>query len=269
MNCEETRRHWDLYHDSEGDGELYLQVNQHLAECPACAKWFYEQSRLEDVLVEKLRGGPKTSPTPELWNSVLAKAGVVEAPRSLARSCLFFLGGGLAVAASVLIAVFVLSRGSDLHAGPSLSQLTAQHHQSFAQGQQAADFASRSDLDVEAYLQRRVAFPVRCPPRQDTGFFVQGAGVCRLERSEAAYLVGEVDGASVSIFLLPSDSLRRFPHQYQALQREYTHRCREGKYEMIMAQIDGSVVLVVGQVDPGRLQRVLRAYGSYPHAVST
>ena len=130
------------------------------------------------------------------------------------------------------------------------------------------EFASRSDLDVEAYLRRRVSFSVRCPPRHDTGFLVRGAGVCQLDRSEAAYLAGEVDGNAVSIFILPSQSLTHFPHQQQALQREATHRCREGKYEMVMAEIDRSVVLVVGQVDSERLRRVLQAYGTYPHSSS-
>ncbi|MBA3315531.1 MAG: hypothetical protein M3552_04810 [Planctomycetota bacterium] len=259
MNCDETRRHWDVYHDSEGDAELYLQMNEHLAECPGCAEWFHQQSRLEDLLSAKLRGA--TAPSAELWQNVLMKSKVTPVASPKKR---FPLAPLLLVAASVLALLSVwASVPTD---GPSLSQLTAAEHEAFSRHLREVDYASQSDLEVEDYLQRRVSFPVRCPPRSDTGFHVRGAGLCRLDGSEAAYLVGKVGDAPVSIFILPRAALAAFPHQRKALAREATHRCREGAYDMIMAEIDQSVVLIIGDAEPKRLERVLRAYGTYPHA---
>src|SRR5919109_5598781 len=99
MNCDEVRLHWELYYDSEGDSELYLRINEHLMECPACSKWFFRQARFEDALSAQLAA---SSPTPELWERVLSDAGIVEAART--RGWAFF-APFLALAASLLVAV--------------------------------------------------------------------------------------------------------------------------------------------------------------------
>ncbi|MDA1229364.1 MAG: zf-HC2 domain-containing protein [Planctomycetota bacterium] len=52
MNCKETRRHWNLYYDSEGDAELHFQLNEHLEHCAECANWFDKQNRLESLIEE-------------------------------------------------------------------------------------------------------------------------------------------------------------------------------------------------------------------------
>jgi len=134
----------------------------------------------------------------------------------------------------------------------------------FEAGEETPQFRSQSDLEVEGYLRQRVAFAVRCPPRKDAGFAVEGAGVFRLADQPAAYLSGHVDAAPVSIFVLPHDSLAAFPHQREALLSEKTHRCQEGQYTMVLGVIDKNAVLVIGQTDADRLDRVLRAYGTYP-----
>lgn len=264
MNCDEARRHWSLYHDSEGEPEMYFQVNEHLAGCPACAEWFHQQSRLEELLCQKLA---QPEPSTPLWSRVLAGSGLRR--RSTLRRWIAF--GGLAVlAASIVLAVAIWRPRPDRPAlepenGHDLARLTAAYHDELVAGRRAVQIVSENDLEVERDLRRLVSFPVRCPPRKDSGFHVQGAGVSPLGEAQAAYLVGRVEGRPVSIFILPRESLAKFPHQHAAVRREGTHRCREGENEMVMAEIDRNVVLVVGRVESGRLLRVLKAYGTYPH----
>lgn len=257
MNCNETRQHWNLYHDSEGEAELHFQINEHLAVCPHCAEWFAQQSRLESLLAEKLSF---QAPTPELWSEVLTRSGLIRA--APARRWLWLAG----VAASV--ALFAMSLWTWYHSpvqpSPDLAKLSAARHERLVAGTEIPQFESRSDLEVEGYLRKRVSFPVRCPPRKDAGFVVQGAGVCQLAEQPAAYLSGQVDEAPVSIFVLPRDSLASFPRQQQGLLKEKTHRCREGQYAMVLAVIDRNAVLVIGQTAPERLEKVLGAYGTYP-----
>ena len=258
MNCNEARQHWNLYHDSEGDAELHFQISEHLAGCADCAQWFSQQSRLEGLLVDKLRDGPTT---PELWNQVLTRSGLIHPVP--ARRWLWFAGVA-ACAAVVVIALLSTWNHSPVQPSPDLAKLSAARHERLVAGEEIPQFESRSDLEVEGYLRKRLSFPVRCPPRKDAGFTVQGAGVCQLAEQPAAYLSGQVGEAPVSIFVLPRESLAAFPHQQAALLKEKTHRCREGQYAMVLGIIDKNAVLVIGQTDPECLEKVLSAYGTYP-----
>jgi anti-sigma factor RsiW len=258
MTCNEARQHWNLYHDSEGDAELHFQINEHLAVCPDCAEWFSQQSRLERLLAEKLASGP---PTPGLWARVLTRSGLAK-PAATRRWRWF--AGVAACAALLLLAVLWYATAWRVPPGPDLARLTADWHQRLAEGEEKPAFRSDSDLEVEGYLRQRVSFPVRCPPRKDAGFAVEGAGVCKLAEQPAAYLSGRVDDAPVSIFVLPRDSLNAFPQQRDALRTGSKHRWREGPYEVVLAAIDHNAVLVIGQTNPERLERVVSAYGTYP-----
>ncbi len=258
MNCNEVRQHWNLYHDSEGDAELHFKISEHLDMCADCAQWFSQQSRLEDMIEEKLTPLPAD---PVLWNQVLGKTGLRKPVR--VRSWMWFAGVAASVAAVGMLVL--LWQGVSANAS-DLSKLAASWHQKVLAGQEP-DFRPQSDspdLEVEHYLRKHVAFPVRCPPRKDAGFAVDGAGICKMAGEPAAYLTGRVDEAPVSIFVLSGASLAAFPHQQQALRQEKTHQCREGPYQMVLAVIDRNTVLVIGQTDADRLDRVLRAYGTYP-----
>src|SRR5262245_9428408 len=257
MNCNEARQHWNLYHDSEGDAELHFRISEHLAVCPDCAQWFSQQSRLESLLVDKLRTQP---PTPELWDQVLSRCGLKQpAP---ARRWLWL--AGVAACAVAALAVFWHTSRPVGPLPPDLTRLSAEWHQRLEAGEETPQFRSKSDLEVEGYLRQRVTFPVRCPPRKDAGFVVEGAGVFRIADQPAAYLSGHVDAAPASILVLPRIILDTFPHQRGAVREGNTHRCREGPYQVVMAVIDRNAVLVIGQTDADRLDRVLRAYGTYP-----
>lgn len=258
MKCHEARQHWNLYHDSEGDAELHFQIGEHLAMCPTCAEWFGQQSRLEVLLAERLNA---RAPTPKLWNDVLTRSGVIRpAP---ARRWLW-LSGVAACAAVFVVAILWPGNRPPVEPSADLVKLTAANHERLVAGEELPQFESRSDLEIEGYLRKRVSFPVRCPPRKDAGFAVQGAGICQFADQPAAYLSGHVDEASVSIFVLPRDSLAAFPHQQEALRKAKIHHCQEGPFAMVLGVIDLNAVLVVGQTEPARLQRVLSAYGTYP-----
>jgi len=242
-----------------------LKINAHLASCSPCAEWFFKQSRFEDLLAHHLASGPHD---PDLWPSMLAGAGVV-APRSYSR----FLRPVVLVACLAAILLIAVTVGFVSVVGPnggqpSLSAQAASWHTRLADGELVVPFRSASDPEIEEYLRRQVAFPVRCPPRSDAGFAVHGAGTCQMAGEQAAYLVGSVERTPVSIFVLSRDSLRRFPHQEAALGREAIHQCREGNFKMALRIIDRNVVLVIGQARDDQLLRVLRAYGSYPHQSS-
>lgn len=262
MNCDDVRQHWELYYDSEGDSELYLKINEHLAECPKCAKWFFQQGQFEELVTAKLSAAEST---PRLWERVLSESGIV---RPVAARGWAFFSPFWALAASLLLAIGIWQMIPG-EAPEHLSALTAVVHRTFAEEGRHVEFASDSDQAVEKYLKQRVKFAVRCPPRGDAGFTVQGGGVCTIAGDQAAYVVGRVDGQEVSVFILPEEHLALFSHERDVLKREKVHHCREGSYDMVMARVDRNVVIVIGEGTPQQLEQVVRAYGTYPESQAT
>jgi hypothetical protein len=259
MNCHEAQRHWNLYHDSEGDVELHLRLGDHLEACAACAEWYRRQSHFERQLAAKLRApGPDGS----VWRQIHRNIALSSTPLAEPRRTRWWLS----VAAGLLVVAWVVWRGlpTSFVETADLAQISAQWHQRLEAGEETLQFRSESDLAVESYLRERVTFPVRCPPRKDAGFAVAGAGVFRMADQPAAYLAGRVDAEAVSIFILPRDGLARFPRQQAELNAARTVADRDGPYQIAMGVIDQNAVLVVGKAKSKQLERVLSAYGTYP-----
>jgi len=264
MNCEQAKQHWHLFHDSEGDAELHHQINEHLSMCPNCARWYFQQSRLEDALVDKLRVGEPSKP---MWDRIRAQC--IDAQPTAGRSW-FFAKRTLGLAALMLAAVVgligygVAEWGPDAEATSDLASLSVELHDKLASGREALKLYSQSPQEVEDYVRTRVRFPMRCPPREDAGFEVAGGGVCHFENDPVAYVVGDVDGRRVSVFIMARTSLANYPAQNEALRRQRTLSDRRGSCGVVIGELDQNLILVVGQGDSGRLTRVLKAYGSYP-----
>jgi len=269
MNCQEARRHWNLYFDSEGDAELHFQLNEHLGSCSGCTQWFDQQSRLESLIEQRLVVADDNAAQRDAadvdWSAILINAGVT--PAKASRSWLFMSSAILALAASLLVMVGYLAYGWQMGDTADLARLSAEVHGHVSNGGLRPDFESESDIEVDRYLLSRVSFPVRCPPRKDSGFAVRGAGLCELANQPTAYVVGLVDDRPVSIFVLPRESLAAFPQQQMELLRNSIGRTADGERKMVYAMIDQNVVLVVGEADQGKLTRVLKSYGTYPHDV--
>lgn len=257
MNCDEVRRHWDLYYDSEGGAELHWQICEHLDSCAECAEWYAKQSRLEDLVGERLL---REQVDVRLWEAVLAGSDVT--PKVRPRRWMLF-SSVVACAATLLLILGWL--GQSPGESRDLTELAGAWHQRLVNGAASPSFRSRSDLAVEEHLRQEVPFPVRCPPRADSGFHVEGAETLLLAGEQAAVVVGRVDEEPVSVFVLSRDSLAAFPRAAASMPDEGMRQSRERGFEMAFSVIDRNLVLVVGRAPPASLLRVLKAYGTYPH----
>ncbi|MEX0726424.1 MAG: hypothetical protein WEB58_09560 [Planctomycetaceae bacterium] len=258
MNCTQARQHWHLFHDSEGDAELHLQINDHLEHCPECARWFQQQIALEEAITHSLVSGRE--PTAAIWSRIERQ--LVPPQPARTKKWLLFGSAAFTLVASLLIAVSIENRSSPT---PDLASLSVAVHDKLTSGREDPNFVSSSHMDIEDYLKQHVSFPVRCPPREDAGFEARGGGTCRLANDAAAYVVGQVDGESVSLFILSRDSLAHFPELQAMPQRQRTRHQQHGAHDILVMEFDQNLVLAVGKVRTERLQRLLNAYGSYPH----
>ncbi len=266
MNCQQARQNLMLYLDSEGDAELHFRISDHLAMCPACAEWFAREGRFQEALKDRLAAGKAT---PKLWERVLNRAGLTAMEITRRRWLVF--GGSLAAAAILLAAgIVVQTIRSKNHPGQSpplespgeLARIAADWHKQLLE--KTPDIVSTSDQEVERYLKNKVPFRVHCPPRTDVNFTVKGAGVCTFkDREPAAYIVGQVDGARVSLLVLDRASLQAFPEESALLMAQKCHQCRQGDYQMVAGVVAENLVLVIGTSPPGALEKLFNAYGSY------
>lgn len=258
MNCHDARQHWNLFHDSEGDAELHFRINEHLSLCAKCAAWFQDQSHLERLLAARIADEKSDF---NLWDQILTGSGAKQ-PTPRRRWRLLAAVGSMAALVLLAIVWFQFPRTSTRSV--DLAQVSAGWHERLQSGQEPIPFTSNSDIEVEAYLKGRVPFPVRCPPRKDTGFLVSGAGVSQIEGRPTAFLNGNIDEVPVSIFVLPRDSLRAFPAQQAALRQYGILHAPAGPYAMVLREFDQNAIVVIGRAEPTVLERVINAYGSYP-----
>jgi anti-sigma factor RsiW len=247
-----------LYLDSEGDPEMHLRVSDHLGLCPDCAEWFARRGRFEQALAERLA----ETAEPELWDRVLARAGVTPPARSRRRGIIL---GGVLAAALVVLASLIIAPALRRPTLAELPRLTADCHARHLRGISQIEFLSGDDLAVERYIRRQVGFPVHCPPRKDVGFTVEGGGVCRWAPEPMAYIVGRVEQTSVSIFLLDRAKLDTFPHDRDRLARgRGRYRGRQSGYHTVSGVTAENVVVVVGTAPPEVVEKILNAYDSSP-----
>jgi anti-sigma factor RsiW len=250
MNCTEARQHWMLYLDSQGDPELHLRVRDHIGECPACAKWFAEQQRLEQGIGKCLSAGPST---PELWTRVLSKAGIQ--PPAVRRRRWPVVVACAAAAAAVLLAVVIGLQIAGRSHSTDLTRNAADLHEQWLRGEVSPDFVSSSDHEVDRYLKTSVPFRVHCPPRTDVNFQVQGAGVRTIGQHQAAYIVGKVGQAKVSILVLEKAAW--------GTGKKGPQHCREGEYQVVSGIVADNLVVVISTAPADTLEKLLSAYGTY------
>jgi len=267
MRCHEVHKLFPLYYDSEGGAEMQLQIGDHLALCPQCKEAFEHQARYENALVGVLAAGESS---PKMWERIEHRTLEMKRPRK--RFTFFQLRPGrlLALAIGLLAMLLTWQLSSIDHSGSHLSQLAGAAHQVYVSGGWQADVQSESVEELEQALRSRAGFAVRCPPQGQAGFRLKGGGMCQLGDLQAVHIVGDVQGRAVSMIVLPGKCLQAFPHMRQHLPAEgQTHRCCEGRYEMVASRLHGHLVVVLGEINPDILEKILLGYGSHHTARAT
>ena len=268
MDCKQVRSHWSIFYDSEGDSEIHFGIEQHLESCEQCRKWFDGQERIERRLTTALNQSDSGNESFVNWDQVLAESGVVpskpspKTQRRVSRTLITL--AALAASVLVFISFWVLQSRSN-ESIPSLLRESIAVHRFVATGSLRPDFESTSDIEVDRYLVRRASFPVRCPPRKDSGFEVNGAGMYQLEGHSVAYVVGSVDSQPISVFVLPKDQLELIPHDKRPEMERQAQFQTTPEWLVAYAVIDKNLVLVVGNATQAKLEKVLSSYGTYPH----
>jgi anti-sigma factor RsiW len=239
MNCHDTQSLLHGYLDGELDLAGNLQCEQHLRECPACARMLAEQQMLQTELKAdalyyrapdnlrdrvrsalKKRGGARVARFP--WRSVAAAA-----------CLLLFLGLG-----------FVLGQ---LTFAPSarerLSQQVAFSHIRSLQVEHLVDVPSADQHTVKPWFNGKLDFSPPTPDLSKYDFFLKGGRLDYLNGRPVAAVVYHRREHIINLFVWPESA-----NEEGVIRRE----ARQG-YHLIHWSRDGMQYWVVSDLDPGQL----------------
>ncbi len=103
MTCEQCRRWWSPYMDSELDATKTFEVSEHLRLCDACRKRFENESNMDDLIRESIAN---VSLPNAFWNKIEKGVKATVNRPQLQQTARFRFSGWLAVAAMVAMLLF-------------------------------------------------------------------------------------------------------------------------------------------------------------------
>lgn len=204
MKCHETSRFMSLFLDSELSSEVTLEVQEHLESCPSCRDRFERERRLEEGMrATLLEVGPEDA---AIWDRAVRQA-VRTRPQRLSTLHRIASLAGVAVFATLLAVHFFPAEHGEL----DLARSAASDHSRFL-----AEVREEA-LPLATLTQFRDAAKEILPPGTNlpaslpAGYRLLKAGRCKLDDASVVYLVMKDRGEPISLFLMPSSELRRFP----------------------------------------------------------
>src|SRR5262245_30184637 len=214
MICQELTRYIDAFLDDELSVMENLRVQAHMAFCGNCRAIVKSEITLRSLIeADALRD----SAPDHLREKILCQ--ISEQPQRpsggfgrwifLQRG--FFAGlmaGAMAVALVFSLGVYFLKTSSE-----SISPLVAEmvgKHQMYSRSEASLQVTNSDHHGVDSWLRQRVTFPLRVPILARSGERLIGARVSTVGDRQAAYLLYEIHGRRISVYVfesLPNDNL--------------------------------------------------------------
>jgi anti-sigma factor RsiW len=205
MNCQQIEKLIHAHLDGELDAANTLEVDAHLADCPAC----YEAWRRLSALRGALQNQELRFPAPDrLRHNVLAAIQRAEtAEREPVTGGRWFQQAGWAAAAAVLIASFLVFHfQSSLHREDRLlAELTSSHVRSLMVDH-LTDVTSTDQHTVKPWFDGKLDFAPPVKDLRDSGFPLIGGRMEFVDGHSAAALVYARQKHFLNLFVWPSQS---------------------------------------------------------------
>jgi hypothetical protein len=204
-------------------------MDAHLSGCDGCRRLVALEETFRTTLIDRLQPDPAPVDVRERVAAALdrlpeVRASVVPVRRRR------HLPAALAVAAVILLGLGAwlgMWAQQWWHAHPRLTDLAdaaVDQHQRLTRGLLPADIHGVSPRGAEEWFRKRLPFNVSLPdlPNPQLGF--RGGRVSHLGAVEVAALGYQVDGADVSLFVMPAEAYRRLHLSDEPRFKLVTHR---------------------------------------------
>jgi anti-sigma factor RsiW len=211
MICKIPRARLFQYLDGEVPESELAAIEDHLASCADCGRLVRSERAFRAMYAHRLRPDPAPAEVRERTVRVLAALPEYPPPRGRRRARL----GAVAVMAALVAVGAVL--GAALRTtwnGPRVSidelvDASVDQHQKLARGLLPFDIAMGSPREAEAWFRSRLDFNVSIPDLKNQNLAFLGGRISHLREVEVAALGYRVDGATVSLFIIPEEQYQR------------------------------------------------------------
>jgi anti-sigma factor RsiW len=193
MTCQHMRDRVQAYADGELGTEGVLEIEAHLARCPACREDFERQRAFAHAI---------TTLYPHREPPAAVEAGVRSALSASSRRRL--LHGGVAAALLLAASMAMLVRARHADSMPPEVRAAIGLHRAAQGGAVSLGLASSDIAEVNRWLRSALPFTTELPAVETQGFTVRGAAAVDLAGQRAGHVLYQAGGRPVSLFVLPA-----------------------------------------------------------------
>lgn len=257
MLCEDVQKlihpyvDGELGNDAAGDGDERASFERHLSGCRACRDLASYQTMFKSALRQRM---PRKQAPADLVARIRGDLARMPVPVPAWRRQLWRATPVVAAAAILLLLGVSLHRRGTTSAVVSSS---IQKHTS----ELPVEIASRDADSVRTWFRGKVAFPVRAPHfAAEPAAQLVGARLSNLRDRDAAYLVYEINGAKVSVFVFdPSLVELGEDDGYRMVSGRKVYLDEHGPYNVALFSDRGVGYAITGDVDEQTMLRLVSA----------
>ena len=248
LRCAGVQRFVDTYLDGEFAERDREEFESHLAECETCRRKVKTQAEWKVAIKA---AAPNEKAPAALRNRVLRSISREERPQQKWRG---FMKRVLPVAATVgLVASVVVAR---VQWSPVAADVIAKHQRNLP-----VEVSGGSD-QVKRWYADKVGFPVR-PPSLCNTCALRGGRLADIENQQAAYLVYDVNGSKVSVFIFDPSMRLEAPHKAMVDNRE-VFLDEEHGYNVALFRDHGVGVAIAGDLDREQMLKLVSSAVTTP-----
>jgi len=253
LRCAGIQRFVDTYLDAEfGDSER-SEFELHLNDCESCRQKVKVQAEWRMAV---RNAAPREKAPAALRNRVqrsLAKVAVNEARGR--RSWRGFVTRVLPVAAAAGLAATAMVAHFSL--SPVAADVIAKH-----QRRMPVEISGGRD-QVKQWFSDKVQFPVR-PPSLCSSCSLRGGRLAEVANQQAAYLVYDVNGNKVSVFIFDPSSVPLTLPQKTTVQNREVYLDQEHGYNVALYRDHGVGYAIAGDLDRDQMLKLVSSAVSQP-----
>jgi mycothiol system anti-sigma-R factor len=247
MDCNTARSESFAYVDGELTPELRAEIEAHLERCRPCRRLVDLEIAFREAYVARLRPDPAPARLREQVATLLRDlARGRRAGRRPHRVKRLAFGAAAALLVALGVSAGIALQGY-LGTGTTMVELAdaaVDQHQKLVRDLLPPDIKDVSPKAAEEWFRKRLAFNVSLPDLKSESLHFLGGRISHLRDIEVAALEYQLDGQSVSLFIIPEQAYRRLQLKDKPRFKVVSHR----GYDVVIWRSQGAGYTLVSEI---------------------